>query len=308
MRGVASPLFDSEGSVIGAIESIRDITERKEAERRLQESEIKYRTLVDNVNVAILIMKANIFVDCNTKAPTVFGCSKEEIIGEVMGRFYPADQQDERSSEETIRQRIAAALGGERQFYESKMCRYDGAPFDAEISLNRIELEGECLIQVVVRDITSRKEAERMLETKSLSLEEVNTTLRVLLQQRERDKDELEEKILRNMKELVLPYIGTLKQRCLDNMQAVYLDILETNLRNILSPFMQKMITMYPNLTPAEIKVTNLIKEGKTAKEIAGIFGISVSSINSHRQHIRNKLGLANQKTNLRVYLLSLAQ
>jgi PAS domain S-box-containing protein len=306
LRGVASPLFDSEGNVIGAIEAIRDITERKEAERRLRESEIKYRTLVDNANVAILIMKHDTFVDCNKKAVAVFGCSRDEIIGEVVHRFYPADQSDEYSSVERISQGIDAVLAGGRQFFESKACRYDGTPFDAEVSLSRVKLEGECLIQVIIRDITYRKETERMLEMKSLNLEEVNTALRVLLQERARDKDELEEKIVRNVKELVLPYIETLKQRYLDNTQLAYLDIVETNLKNIISPFMQKMTTIYPNLTPAEIKVANLIRDGKTVKEIASIFGVSVSSINSHRQHIRNKLGLANKKTNLKTYLLSL--
>ncbi|OPY78987.1 MAG: Oxygen sensor protein DosP [Syntrophorhabdus sp. PtaU1.Bin153] len=308
LRGVASPLFDSEGHVIGAIEAIRDITERKEAERRLRESEIKYRTLVDNANVAILIMRGDTFVDCNKRAAAIFRCSRDEIIGEAVHRFYPADLPDKHSSTERISQRINAVLAGDPQFFEAKVCRYDGTPFDAELNLSRIELEGECLIQTIIRDITYRKETERILETKSLNLEEVNTALRVLLQERARDKDELEEKIVRNVKELVLPYIDTLKQRYVDNTQLVYLEIVETNLKNIVSPFMQKMTTIYPNLTPTEIKVANLIRDGKTVKEIANIFGISVSSINSHRQHIRNKLGLANKKTNLKTYLLSLTK
>jgi DNA-binding NarL/FixJ family response regulator len=57
-----------------------------------------------------------------------------------------------------------------------------------------------------------------------------------------------------------------------------------------------------------EIKVAGLLKDGKTVKEIASILGVSASAVNLHRQHIRNKLGLKNEKINLRTYLYSLAE
>jgi DNA-binding NarL/FixJ family response regulator len=151
-----------------------------------------------------------------------------------------------------------------------------------------------------------RQEAERNLNMKSRSLEEVNTALRVLLEQREQDKNELEDKILFNVRKLILPYIDSLKQRQLDDDQRTYLDVLETNLKNIISPFAKKLTSIHDNFTPQEIKVADLIRDGKTVKEIASAFGVSESAINVHRQHIRNKLGLNNQKINLRSYLLSL--
>lgn len=156
-------------------------------------------------------------------------------------------------------------------------------------------------------EIAIRKEAERELDMKSRSLEEVNTALKVLLEQREKDKDELEDKILFNVKKLILPYIDSLKQRQLDDDQRTYLDILETNLKNIISPFAKKLTSIHENLTPQEIKVADFIRDGKTVKEIAVTLGVSESAINLHRQHIRNKLGLNKQKINLRTYLLSLA-
>ncbi len=78
---------------------------------------------------------------------------------------------------------------------------------------------------------------------------------------------------------------------------------IETNLQNILSPFVQRLSSIYSQFTPTEIRVANLIREGKT-KEIAGILGVSENAIN-HRQNIRNKLGLNKQKVNLRTHLLS---
>jgi ATP/maltotriose-dependent transcriptional regulator MalT len=156
-------------------------------------------------------------------------------------------------------------------------------------------------------EITVRKEAEKTLSMKSRNLEEVNTALKVLLEQREQDKNELEDKILFNVRKLILPYIDSLKQRRLDYEQTTYLDVLETNLKNIISPFAKKLTSIHEKFTPQEIKVADLIRDGKTVKEISLAFGVSESAINVHRQHIRNKLGLNNQKINLRTYLLSLA-
>jgi DNA-binding NarL/FixJ family response regulator len=108
------------------------------------------------------------------------------------------------------------------------------------------------------------------------------------------------------MKKLILPYVDSLKQKHLDEDQRIYLDILETNLKNIVSPFAKKLTFIYENFTPLEIRVADFIRDGKTVKEIAKTFGVSESAVNLHRQHIRNKLGLNKQKTNLRTYLMSL--
>jgi PAS domain S-box-containing protein len=169
-------------------------------------------------------------------------------------------------------------------------------------SIARMQARGQ-----LEAEITVRKEAEKTLSMKSRNLEEVNTALKVLLEQREQDKNELEDKILFNVRKLILPYIDSLKQRRLDYEQTTYLDVLETNLKNIISPFAKKLTSIHEKFTPQEIKVADLIRDGKTVKEISLAFGVSESAINVHRQHIRNKLGLNNQKINLRTYLLSLA-
>jgi len=112
---------------------------------------------------------------------------------------------------------------------------------------------------------------------------------------------------LNNVKKLVLPYIERLKGKQVDEETKVYLGVIETNLQNILSPFVQKLSSRYSQFTPTEIRVANLIREGKTIKEIAVISGISENAVNHHRQSIRNKLGLNRQKINLRTHLMSLS-
>jgi len=162
-------------------------------------------------------------------------------------------------------------------------------------------------------EITERRRAERALkergkelEIKTRNLEEVNTALRVLLKRREEDKSELEEKVLFNVRELVVPYLEKLKKSRLDDKQKGYTNILESNLNDITSPFSQRFSSRYLKLTPTEIQVANLIKHGKSTKEIAEFLNLSSQTIEFHRKNIREKIGIKNKRANLRTHLLSM--
>jgi PAS domain S-box-containing protein len=149
------------------------------------------------------------------------------------------------------------------------------------------------------------RERKAALTAQSISLEEVNSALKVLLRHREKDKSELEKKVLANVKELVLPYVRALINTRLDSKQMAYIGIIESNLNTIISAFAQTLSSKYLGLTPKEIKVAGLIKEDKTSKEIAELLNLSVRAVEFHRHNIRTKLGLKNKKVNLRSYLLS---
>jgi PAS domain S-box-containing protein len=146
----------------------------------------------------------------------------------------------------------------------------------------------------------------RKLELKSEQLTQLNATLKILLKQRDVDKREVEEKIILNVKELIIPYLETLKTRKLDQQSLSDLKIIESNLNNIISPFTHNLSSKFIGLTHKEIQVANMLREGKGTKEIAKIMSVSISAIKLHRYHIRNKLGLIDQKVNLRSYLSSL--
>ncbi|HOO46961.1 MAG TPA: helix-turn-helix transcriptional regulator, partial [Deltaproteobacteria bacterium] len=107
--------------------------------------------------------------------------------------------------------------------------------------------------------------------------------------------------------ELALPYVEKLRNTGLDDKQKTLLEILESNLNDIVSPFLKKLSSQYLNLTPTEIQVANLIREGKSTKEIAEVLTISERAIEFHRNNIRDKLGLKKSKTNLRSYLMTLS-
>ncbi|MGA2782010.1 MAG: PAS domain S-box protein [Smithella sp.] len=151
------------------------------------------------------------------------------------------------------------------------------------------------------------RKKERELNLNALHLEETNIALKVLLEQRDKDKNELEEKVLANVRGLLLPCLERLKGCHLNDRQKVYADILETNLQTIISPFLHSMSSRSLNFTPAEIQVAGLVKDGKTSKEIASLMNVSERGVEFHRNNIRQKLGLTNAKKNLRSYLLSLS-
>jgi len=145
------------------------------------------------------------------------------------------------------------------------------------------------------------KKAELHRQTEELN--ELNSALSVLLKKREQDKDALEEKVMCNIKRVAVPYIEKLKQSRLTDEQITCLNILESNLNDIVSSFAKELSSKYLALSPTEIQVAVLIKEGKQTKEIADILNLSSHTIVSHRYKIRSKLGLKNKRVNLRAYL-----
>jgi PAS domain S-box-containing protein len=157
----------------------------------------------------------------------------------------------------------------------------------------------------LLQEIEERKKVEDQLQLKSDNLEEVNTALKVLLKKREEDQKELEEKVLTNMRGLAMPYLEKLKGMGLNDRQAAYVNILETTLTDIVSPFSRNLASSFSSLSPTEIQVANLVGEGKTSKDMAEMMGLSVRTIEGYRDKIRKKLRIKNKKVNLRTHLKS---
>jgi len=164
----------------------------------------------------------------------------------------------------------------------------------------------------ITRDMTdclvakeNLRKKERELQQKMTSFEEMNVALRVLLRKRDEYKMELEEQVLTNVKELVLPFLERLKKAPLmDERQLSYLGLLESNLNDIISPFSRTLSSLRLGFTPTEIQIADLIKEGNTTKWIAELMHLSSRTIEFHRDNIRRKLGIKNKRANLRTHLL----
>jgi PAS domain S-box-containing protein len=243
----------------------------------------------------------------NRAACEMFGMSEEELCR--VGRAGISDPNETRYAAALEERARTGKIHAELSYV-----RKDGTKFIGEV--RSVIMGGdEPQSFVMMRDITERKrmvedlerhrthlaqmveERTAELEAKSISLQELNAALKTLVQQREDDKKDMEEKFVMNVKNLVIPCVEQIKKGRLDSAQRAYLEALETHLAGITTPLLQNMRQF--NLTPKEIKVAVLVRQGKSTKQIAKILGIAPGSIDVHRRNIRRKLGLTNKKANL---------
>ena len=319
----------------------RELAERKKAEARIRESEQRYRSFLESSPDPIVAYNMKgVATYVNPAFEQTFGLSRHELLGKQID-FVPEECWPETKAaidrmlsgkKITMFETKRLAKDGrilDVQISSTLFQNQNGRPVGnivtlrdisarkkAEDALQQYHDQLEELVQErtaeladanrrLKQQVEERKRAEAALRAQSSYLEEVNTALQVLLKKREEDKHEMQENVLSNVKELVSPYLVRLKRGHLEPHQETMLEILQSNLDNIISPFTSKLSSRYHNFTPTEIRVANLIKEGKTNKEIAELLLISKNTVLFHRHHIRTKLGLKNKKINLRTHLLS---
>ena len=210
---------------------------------------------------------------------------------------------------------IRAVINGELdQFLYDYPCHSEDGPHWYYMRAIRMSGGGPVRIVTSHEEITALKLTEEALRASQAeltdqkqSLEEANIAMKVLLKQREEDKAELEKKVLNNVKDLVLPYVEKLKNSRLKAKDRTLVEIVDNHLQDIISPLLQRFANAKILLTPQEMQVASLVKDGKTSKEIADVLNVSETTINFHRKNLRVKFGLTNQRTNLRSYLLSIS-
>jgi PAS domain S-box-containing protein len=293
------------------LSAIRDITERLNAQKKIESQRAFLRKVIDaNPNFIFVKDRENRIILANRVFAETFKMTPEQMVGKSL-----KDLLLNSDFPELIHQDDLSNLSWERVALEESFT--DASGNNHWILTIKVPMKDEAghieQLIVVSTDITERKYAEDALrkretelEIKSQNLEEVNTTLKVLLKKREEDRQEIEEIFLSNVKDLVMPYVEKLKSSSLQAEQRACVETLEDHLNDIISPFLPRITAKFINLTPKEIQVASLIKDGKTTKEIAVMLNISPGSVDLHRNHIRSKLGINHQNINLRSYLLSL--
>ncbi len=225
------------------------------------------------------------------------GTRKRDIIGSNILELSPDSKESGQ-----YQSYLDVILTGDPLFFDDLI-----APprFGEDIHLNIKAFRVGNGLGLIINDITHMKRAELALKNREAELEEVNAALKVLLKKREEDKTELEEKVIFSVNNLVIPHLEKLKSDILDHKHKTLLEIIDSNLQEVISPFKKGLSDKLSTMTPTEIQIANLIKNGKSTKEIAGLYHLSTKTIDFHRDNIRKKLGIKNKKINLRSYLLA---
>ena len=275
------------------------------------------REIIDSLSAHIAILDKDGIILLTNQAWQEFGAANnlQGPMDSLGQNYLLISEQSEEETGHIIAQGIRKVISGDLQeFFTNYPCHSPTEKHWFALRVVKLQTAAESL-QVIVshEDITPimqaqvnlRKKEEELLQQKKM-LEESNVALRVLLEHREKDRQNLEENVLANVRKLIVPFLEELSYHKLDDRSKNLLEIVHQRLEEVVAPFLNRLTSMNRLLTPREIDVAAFIREGKTSKEIAGLLNISVSGVDFHRKMIRKKLGLTNEKSNLRSYLLSL--
>jgi PAS domain S-box-containing protein len=309
------PIFDKLGKVRQVVIYIRDITQHKKAEEALRESEEKFRVLTQESPAIIYLTDKNgkcIFANKNWRKMTGFTTKEAMGDGWIKGLYSDDRELVFKSWGKMVKSRGKWGLEYRMENREGKVAWVYGIA--SPIHDEKGEISGYVGINMDINErkkaeeelLRAREELEQRVKERTLELHEKNIAMKVLLTQREEDKNELEQNILSNVKSLIQPYIRKLKRNNLKSEDITYLNIIESNLEDIIAPFSKKLSSKYMSFTSREIQIANFIKEGKKDKEIMEIMHIAFDTVKTHRRNIRKKLGIHGKGTNLRNKLLSM--
>jgi PAS domain S-box-containing protein len=289
---------------IEAIASVMGmLISRSQAEERLFESEERYEQAEKMARFGHWRRSfSNNYAFWSKGTHIIFGTDSESFIPtneSFLKLVHPSDIQLLTSSiEKALKDRTPLEV-------EYRVMKPDGDMITvhsyAEVKTDK---NSQDILVGTIQDITHFKEVEQELKNQSSRLEEMNTAMKVLIEHRERELGQLEKTVLENINKLVIPYLEKAGKVLNKSDSNSLIDIALTNLETVAKPFAKRL--SMEKLSPTELQVANLIKNGKTTKEIAGVMNISTNTVMTHRYNIRKKLGLLKEKSNMYTYLQSL--
>jgi PAS domain S-box-containing protein len=284
----------------------RNSLEKLVAERTLAlVNQLRFQQhLIDSIPVPIYYKDNDLhYLGCNKAFEESLGYNKEEIIGKTVHEIMERKQARIHQQHE-----LRLMKTGKTTSYEMSAVYFDGKEHDLLVLKSLFyDKEGECagLIGTDL-DITVSNQAKIQAELHAEELESTNTALRVLLKQVNENKTEMESKVMDNFTRLVNPYLDLLEENLANTLQHEYVSVIKENIKKITSSFSLNLSSSYLGLSPREIQVADLVRQGRANKEVARILTISINAVEFHRNNLRKKLGLQNKKINLRTYLLTM--
>jgi PAS domain S-box-containing protein len=306
----AFPYRGPDGNFLGIVESFTDITDRKKAEEALRLSEERFRELADLLPQTVFEIDQDAYLTFSNRQGFEMTGYGPQDIEKGLRVFQMFGSEEQRKIAERIPKLLAGEVFGGNEY---TLIRKDGRSVPVIAYSSPIVRDNKTVgLRGIVMDITARKKAEielkaayEELQKEQSRLTEMNIALREVLRQIEGERRETKLQIQTNVNRLVLPILSRLKASC-GPENVMHLEFLQESLEKVTSPFLRALETKIPKLTPREIQICNMIKEGRGSKEIATALDISDLTVNKFRQQIRKKLRIVNKKVNLASYLKSL--
>jgi PAS domain S-box-containing protein len=275
------PDFDNTGNVVGLFALVNDITEIKQAQQGLRESEEKFRQLAENIQEVFWLTSTDDFEQVEYVSPNyekVWGLSAQALYEDSRIWLQPIHQDDKLK----VTNAFTEFLKGENDFaVEYRLLCPDGTErWIMDHGFHIKDSQGEIVrVAGIARDITKQKKMVENLDERNIQLASANAALQALLQQRDNDRKNFEEKVIFLHQSLVQPIINKLKStRSLETKNSL-LELLESNLAEISKPFLNKFSALKFLFTPMEIQVANMIHYGMSTKDIAGTLNLSPGTI-----------------------------
>ncbi|WP_457573382.1 PAS domain-containing protein [Desulfolithobacter sp.] len=281
---------------------VTDITEARRTDRKLRQQERFLQTILDNLDNPVWIKDRDYrYLVTNSSFSSLFGLKPDQIIGRKSEALHPEssftgeDSTDRKALEQGIAARLeqpVTDINKTRHFFEiRKIPVHDD--------------QGQVIgVAGIARDISDRKKMNQRHEQQTKQIQENEVLLRENLQAQE---ETLEQRLAEGLLHGVLPYLIKLQQTELEPMARLFVETAMANVKQILSSHGAELSTGLLRLTPMELKIAELVREGMQTKEIAARLGLSPATVNTHRRNIRKRLGLNKKSTNLHSFLNSIS-
>jgi poly-gamma-glutamate system protein len=283
------------------------VAAREEAVEALMISEERYRDLLATMTEGFIILDSDWNLTyANLRFCQMLMYGKDEISRLDLKELIDMNQHA------AIEEILSTLKRGELVATEIRLICQDGSFITVLISSRPVlDSNGELKESyAVITDISRLKETEAKLRAREQeilqekgSLEELNTTLKVLLEKRNEDIEEIKGRLCLNLKNLVVPFVERLENTSINEQQQILIETITTNIQNITSEFIEVLGSKYAGFTQMEMQVANFIKEGYETKKIADLLNVSERTVEFHRAGIRKKLGLKGKNVNLHTFL-----
>ena len=188
-------------------------------------------------------------------------------------------------------------------FYRKVVPTTAAGPFlKEEYALIRAVAERIGSVVMHMKALSDLREAHREIQREHQALQEANIALRAVLSRLEEEKRGIKASVAANIQKVIMPIVFELELE-VAGRQRSYVTLLRRSLQELTSPFLTQIARDHVQLTPVEIAISTMIRNGLSTKEIAQLRCISPATVRRHRENVRRKLGLKNRKANLAPYL-----